>query len=150
LSLDDAMAHVEAFRAAAEFDRENAAWIIASVANIAGAKPKVTIDKLLRRTPPDAPRDEQVRQNAIAAGLLEAIAQRGAPPTPQTGVRVTDDDVERMRADANRPRGEVVARAKPGDAPVPPAIASANMEEFRARMRATRDQIAARRGKPGA
>ena len=151
LSLDEALVYVEAHREGADLQRENFAWLIASVANIAGAKPKVTVDRLLRRKPQERGATENLRQNEIAAGLLTAIARSPPPPPgaqpPPQAARVSADDLERMQSAAAKPKGEVIARARPGDAPVAPAVAQANLDAFRARMRETQRRIAER--KPG-
>jgi len=142
------MIYAEAHRADADLERENFAWLIASVANIAGAKPRVTVDRLLRRRPDERGEREHLKQNEVAVGLLSAIARTRAPPTepkPQAAARVSPNDLEQMQARAAATRGEVVARARPGDAPVAPAQAQANLEAFRARMRGVQKRAAERK-----
>jgi len=134
MSLDDVLVYVDVMRQQLDFERENFAWLIASVANVAGAKPKVTIEKLLRRKS-DASRPTDLRQNDIAAGFLEAMVKApgkgvSMPLLPAASGRASEEPA----AQDARQRGDIVATARQGDAPVPPDTAKANLEAFRARM----------------
>jgi hypothetical protein len=118
------------------------------VANLAGARPKVTVEKLMGR--PRAVKqmspEQAMRQNELAAGFLERIAL-----TPPERMKQLPDAAEGRSTttveDLRDEKREVFARAKAGDAPVPMDAAKATLEAFRARMRKLQADIDVRKAK---